>query len=115
MQKNHNNAKISTSASESAENIGNRGTTSTNRDQNQSNTILIDNWSTIYDSKVLAKTKEGIPCGNVVAEYNDNIVLINFGASNSQEYLIPKSRIERYDGKCLYLTIAHEVLMLYGF
>ena len=40
--------------------------------------ILVDRWSEIYNSKAIAKTNEGILCGNVVAEYNDNIVLIDF-------------------------------------
>jgi hypothetical protein len=77
--------------------------------------ILVDNWSEIYNSKALAKTNEGKLCGNVVAEYNDNIVLIDFAASNLQEYLVPKSIIERYDGEYLYLTISHNVLMSYGY
>jgi hypothetical protein len=76
---------------------------------------LVSNWSTIYDSKVLAKTKEGIPCGNVVDEYDDNIVLIDFRGSSSQEYLVPKSSVEGYDGKYLYLNIHHEVLTTYGY
>lgn len=82
---------------------------------NQNNTILVDGWSKIYDSKALAKSKEGMLCGNAVAEYNDKIVLIDFAASNLQEYLIPKSTIERYDGKYLYLTIPHDLLTSYGY
>jgi hypothetical protein len=82
---------------------------------NQNNTFSDDNWSSIYDSKVLAKTNEGMLCGNVVAEYNDNIVLIDFDSSNLQEYLVPKSTIERYDGKYLYLTIPRDVLTSYGY
>lgn len=82
---------------------------------NHDNTISDDNWSSIYDSKVLAKTNEGMLCGNVVAEYNDNIVLIDFDSSNLQEYLVPKSTIERYDGKYLYLTIPRDVLTSYGY
>jgi hypothetical protein len=76
---------------------------------------LISNWSTIYDSKVLAKTKEGILCGNVVDEYDDNIVVIDFGGSGSQEYLVPKSRVEGYDDKYLYLNIQREVMATYGY
>jgi hypothetical protein len=76
---------------------------------------LVNNRSTIYDSKVLAKTKEGLPCGNVVDEYDDNIVVIDFRSSSSQEYLVPKSRVEGYDGKYLYLNIQREVLTTYGY
>jgi hypothetical protein len=32
-----------------------------------------------------------------------------------QEYLVPKSIIERYDGEYLYLTISYNVLMSYGY
>ena len=76
---------------------------------------LVSNWSTIYDSKILAKTKEGILCGNVVDEYDDNIIVIDFRSSSSQEYLVPKSRVEGYDGKYLYLNIQREVLTTYGY
>jgi|GEM_PF-868067 hypothetical protein len=72
-------------------------------------------WSNIYSSKALAKTMEGMLCGNVVAEYNDNIVLIDFDSSNLREYLVPKSIIERFDGTYFYLTISHDVLKSYGF
>ncbi|HEY7571681.1 MAG TPA: hypothetical protein VH796_09955 [Nitrososphaeraceae archaeon] len=77
--------------------------------------IQVDDWSKIYSSKALAKTMEGMLCGNVVAEYNDNIVLIDFDSSNLQEYLVPKSIIERFDGTYFYLTISHNVLKSYGF
>jgi hypothetical protein len=77
--------------------------------------IVISDWSTIYDSKALVKTKEGLPCGNIVDEYNDSIVLIDFGGSSSQEYLVPKSTVEGYDGKFLYLNIQHEILTTYGY
>jgi hypothetical protein len=74
-----------------------------------------DESSNIYSSKALAKTMEGMLCGNVVAEYNDNIVLIDFDSSNLREYLVPKSIIERFDGTYFYLTISHDVLKSYGF
>jgi len=76
---------------------------------------VINDWCPIFDSKALVKTKEGRSCGNVVDEYNDNIVLIDFSESTSQEYLVPKSTVEGYDGKFLYLNIQHENLMRYGY
>ena len=76
---------------------------------------VIDDWCQIFDSKALVKTKEGQPCGNVIDEYNDSIVLIDFSESTSHEYLVPKSTVEGYDGKFVYLNIQHENLIRYGY
>ena len=77
--------------------------------------LVINDWCPIFDSKALAKTKEGQSCGNVVDEYNDSIVLIDFSDSTSREYLVPKSTVESYDGKFLYLNIQRENLITYGY
>jgi hypothetical protein len=58
-------------------------------------------WGTVCDSRDLVKTKEGLTCRNVVDEYEDSFVLINFGVSSWHEYLIPKSTVEGYDDKLL--------------
>ena len=72
------------------------------------------NWSTICGSRVGAKTREGLVCGNVVAEYNDSLVLINFGSSTWHGYLIPKSTVKGYDGKLLYLNFKADFLTSYA-
>ncbi|HZD36833.1 MAG TPA: hypothetical protein VE130_16630 [Nitrososphaeraceae archaeon] len=72
------------------------------------------NWSTICDSRVGARTREGLVCGNVVAEYNDSLVLINFGSSTWHGYLIPKSTVKGYDGKLLYLNFSYDFLTSYA-
>jgi len=41
-------------------------------------------------------------CGNAIAEYGDNIVILEHGA-NFRKYIIPKSEVERYDGSDVYL------------
>jgi hypothetical protein len=86
-------------------------------DQNEMNcevvSILNIDWAALCDSRVVAKTKDGIICGNVVDDYNDGLVLINFGLSSWHEYLIPKSKVQGYDGKLLHLNIGHEVLTTY--
>ena len=92
-----------------------RGDSSVTHIDAPDNEIIVDNWSRIYESKALVKTKEGILCGNVVSEYNDNIVLIDFAGTHMREYLVPKSAIERYDGNYLYLTIPRDVLASYGY
>ncbi len=40
-------------------------------------------------------------CGNAIAEYRDNIVILEHGA-NFRKYVIPKSMVERYDGTDIY-------------
>ncbi|MGC1134278.1 MAG: hypothetical protein WA941_15735 [Nitrososphaeraceae archaeon] len=77
--------------------------------------IVSIDWSTVCDSRALVKTKEGLTCGNVVDEYEDSFVLINFGVSSWHEYLIPKSTVEGYDGKLLSLNIAREILTSYAY
>ena len=77
--------------------------------------IVSIDWGTVCDCRALVKTKEGLTCGNVVDEYEDSFVLINFGVSSWHEYLIPKSTVEGYDGKLLSLNIGREILTSYAY
>jgi hypothetical protein len=66
-------------------------------------------WDSISELRILAKTSDGMPCGNVVCRYKDNIVVIDFGSFRLlNEYLIPISRIKGYDGKYIYLSVPNE-------
>ena len=50
-------------------------------------------------------------CGNVIAQYNDNIVLE--GATiKPHEYIAPKSKVDHYDGNDLYLNITRDDMIL---
>lgn len=53
-------------------------------------------------------------CGYAIAEYHDNIVIIDHGAK-FREYIIPKSKVERYDGSDVYLNIPHCMLSSFDF
>ena len=65
-------------------------------------------WESISELGILAKTSDGIPCGNVICKYKDNIVIIDFGRFRLlNEYIIPISRIKEYDGKYIYLSVSH--------
>lgn len=66
-------------------------------------------WETISELGILAKTGDGMSCGNVICTYKDNIVVIDFGNFRLlNEYIIPISRIKGYDGKYIYLSVPNE-------
>ena len=66
-------------------------------------------WESISELGILAMTSDGIPCGNVIFKYKDNIVVIDFGRFRLlNEYIIPISRIKGYDGKYIYLSVSNE-------
>jgi hypothetical protein len=84
-------------------------------DKNSHPSELNVSWESIFELGILAKTSDGMPCGNVICSYKDNIVVIDFGRSRLlNEYLIPISRVKGYDGKYIYLTVPNETnLQLY--
>jgi hypothetical protein len=48
--------------------------------------------------------------GRVFAEYKDSIVIIAGENKKEHEYLIPKSRVNYFDGKQIYLDISENSL-----
>ena len=52
----------------------------------------------------MVRASDASLCGNAIAEYRDNIVIIEHGAK-FREYIVPKSKVERYDGRDVYLNI----------
>ena len=53
-------------------------------------------------------------CGNAIAEFRDNIEILEHGA-NFRNYIIPKSKVERYDGSDIYLNIPRSMLSTFDF
>jgi hypothetical protein len=53
-------------------------------------------WREIIQAKRVIKTSDQTVCGNVVAEYRDNIIIIEFEAKKLNGYMIPKSRWQNY-------------------
>jgi hypothetical protein len=72
-------------------------------------------WHEIIQAKRVVKTSDQTVCGNVVAEYRDNIIIIEFEAKKLNGYMIPKSRVDRYDGRNLHLSIPGSLLSSFDF
>jgi hypothetical protein len=62
------------------------------------------NWHEIISRRTPVKTKDNTGCGYVAGEYKDNLLVIS-GKLVSKEYVIPKTNVDKYDGKQLSLNI----------
>lgn len=69
------------------------------------------NWLHITESKKEVKASDQKSCGNVIAEYKDKIVIIEGVNIKSHEYIIPKSIVDHYDEKNVYLNITRNTLL----
>ncbi|MGZ5548494.1 MAG: hypothetical protein ACXWFZ_11150 [Nitrososphaeraceae archaeon] len=68
-------------------------------------------WDNIIKSKKNVRTKDNISVGNVVANYDDYILVIE-GVINKHTYKIPKSSIESYNGSEIILNINYQDLKI---
>ncbi|HEY6669253.1 MAG TPA: hypothetical protein VI033_08885 [Candidatus Nitrosopolaris sp.] len=71
-------------------------------------------WNEIAQAMKIVKTSDQTLCGNVVAEYKDNIIIIAHGPK-LHEYMVPKSKVDRYDGSDVYLNIPYSLLSSFDF
>jgi hypothetical protein len=71
-------------------------------------------WREITKAKKIVRASDATLCGNAIAEYRDNIVILEHGV-NFRKYIIPKSKVERYDGNDIYLNIPHSLLSTFDF
>jgi hypothetical protein len=69
----------------------------------------LTDWDNIIKSKKNVRTKDNISVGNVVANY-ENYILVIEGVINKHTYKIPKSSIESYNGSEIILNINHQDL-----
>lgn len=67
-------------------------------------------WDLITKRKNLVRTSDQKTCGNIIAEYKDDIFVIKGETVKSREYMIPKTEIDHYDGKELFLGMPYEKL-----
>jgi hypothetical protein len=72
-------------------------------------------WHEIVQAKRTVKTSDQTICGNVVAEYHDSIIIIEFEAKKFNGYMIPKSRVVHYDGRNVHLSIPGSLLSSFDF
>jgi hypothetical protein len=71
-------------------------------------------WDDLAKSKRVVKTKDERTCGNLMAEYKDNIIIIEC-AIKPHEYMVPKSKVVHYNGNEIYLDIPYDVLSSFEF
>jgi hypothetical protein len=76
--------------------------------------IPILDWNEITKSKKIVRTADNILCGNIIAEYNDSIIILE-GDYVSHEHMIPKSKVDNYDGRELHLNIPYSKLWMFDF
>ena len=69
--------------------------------------VNIMNWHEIISNRTAVRTKDSTGFGYVAGEYEDSLVVIE-GKIVSHEYVIPKDKIEKYDGRELSLKMRHD-------
>lgn len=65
------------------------------------------NWNEITSNRTPVRTKDKTSFGYVAGQYKDNLVVIA-GKLVSHEYIIPKDKVEKYDGRELSLNIRND-------
>jgi hypothetical protein len=70
------------------------------------------NWDEMVRSKrLIVKTNDKRPCGNLMAECKDNII-IEHHITKPHEYMIPKSKVVDYNASEVYLDLSYETLSI---
>jgi hypothetical protein len=70
---------------------------------------------TIIDWKEITKSNKGVrtndqqTCGNVIAEDAYSIIVYD-GVINIHEFLVPKSKVNYYDGSEVHLNVPYDIL-----
>jgi hypothetical protein len=67
------------------------------------------NWNKIISNRTPVRTKDSARFGYVVGEYKDSLLVID-GRTVSHEYIIPKEKVENYNGIELSLRMRHDEL-----
>jgi hypothetical protein len=65
------------------------------------------NWNTIISNRTPVKTKDSTSFGYVAGEYQDSLVVIE-GRLVPHGYVIPKDKVDHYDGRELSLKIRQD-------
>ena len=51
----------------------------------------------------------------MTAEYYGNLIIIEGDTIKSHEFILPKSKVDHYDGNDLYLNITHDEVVNFDF
>ena len=65
------------------------------------------NWNVIISNRTPVRTKDSTRFGYVAGEYKDSFVVIE-GRTVSHEYVIPKDKVDHYDGIELSLKMRQD-------
>lgn len=66
-------------------------------------------WKEITKSNKGVRTNDQHTYGNVMAEDGDSII-ISEGLINMHEFLVPKSKVDYYDGSEVHLSLPYDIL-----
>ena len=66
-------------------------------------------WKEITKSKKGVRTNDQQTCGNVIAEDAYSIIVYD-GVINIHEFLVPKSKVDYYDGSEVHLNVPYDIL-----
>ena len=66
-------------------------------------------WKEITKSNKGVRTNDQQTCGNVIAEDAYSIIVYD-GVINIHEFLVPKSKVDYYDGSEVHLSVPYDIL-----
>jgi len=72
-------------------------------------------WDEIVQTKMPVKTSDQTFCGNVMAEYKDNLIVIDGSIVKLRMYMIPKSKVDSFSEHQLHLKIPSDKLSVFDF
>ena len=73
--------------------------------------VMWMNWNEITSNRTPVRTKDCTSFGYVAGQYKDNLLVIE-GRLVSHEYVIPKDKVDDYNGRELSLKIRHDEISL---
>jgi len=72
-------------------------------------------WDEIVQMKGPVWTSDQTFCGNVMAEYKDNLIVIDGGIVKLHLYMIPKSKVDHFSEHDIHLKIPSDNLSKFDF
>ena len=65
-------------------------------------------WDKLIESSKVVRSSDNQDCGNLVAAFEDKIVIIEGNIVKSHEFIVPKSKIDHFDEEDVYLNISRD-------
>jgi hypothetical protein len=67
-------------------------------------------WKEITKSNKGVRTNDRQTCGNVIAAEDGYSIVISEGVINMHEFIVPKSKVDYYDGSEVFLNVPYDIL-----